>query len=98
MARLMRYRPDVELYVFGGVKNLEFLKYFEADSAFECSFECFRVFQIRFEDFVGEFAMFVWIARQGAHLEFAAGLQGTYYSASLLSRRADHGDQFFLIG
>jgi hypothetical protein len=29
MARLMRDRPDVELYVFGGVKDLEFLKYFE---------------------------------------------------------------------
>ena len=29
MARLMRDRPDVELYVFGGVKNLRFLKYFE---------------------------------------------------------------------
>jgi len=30
MARLMRDRPDVELYVFGGVKDLEFLKYFES--------------------------------------------------------------------
>ncbi|HKF70427.1 MAG TPA: hypothetical protein VKB68_01655 [Stellaceae bacterium] len=30
MARLMRDRPDVELYVFGGVKDLEFLKHFEA--------------------------------------------------------------------
>jgi hypothetical protein len=29
MARLMRDRPDVELYVFGGVKDLEFLKHFE---------------------------------------------------------------------
>jgi hypothetical protein len=30
MARLMRDRPDVELYVFGGVKDLEFLKHFES--------------------------------------------------------------------
>ena len=29
MAQLMRDRPDVELYVFGGVQDLEFLKYFE---------------------------------------------------------------------
>jgi hypothetical protein len=29
MAHLMRDRPDVELYVFGGVKDLEFLMYFE---------------------------------------------------------------------
>ena len=29
MARLMRDRPDVQLYVFGGVKDLEFLRYFD---------------------------------------------------------------------
>ena len=51
---------------------------------FECSFECFRAVEIRFDDLVGEFAMLAWIAGQGAHLELAAGLQGTYNSASLL--------------
>ena len=41
--------------------------------------------------------MLVWIAAQSAHLELAAGLQGTYDSASLLPRCADHGDQFLLL-
>jgi len=39
-----------------------------------------------------------WIATQSAHLELAAGLQGTYYCASLLPRCADHGNQFFIVG
>src|SRR5438552_16312051 len=64
----------------------------DAICAFECSFECFRAVQISFDDLVGELPMLVWIAGQGAHLEFAAGLQGTYNSASLLSRCTDHGD------
>ena len=33
--------------------------------------------------------MLVWIAAQSAYLEWAAGLQRTYYCASLLSRCAD---------
>jgi hypothetical protein len=46
-------------------------------------------FKSAFDDFVGEFAMLVWIAAQSAYLEWAAGLQRTYYCASLLSRCAD---------
>ena len=40
--------------------------------------------------------MLAWIAAQSAHLELAAGLQGTYHCASLLPRCADHGDQFLI--
>jgi hypothetical protein len=36
------------------------------------------------------------MASQSAHLELALGLQGTYDSASLLPRCADHGDQFLI--
>jgi hypothetical protein len=42
--------------------------------------------------------MRAWIAAQSAHLELAAGSQGTYYFASLLPRCADHGNQFFMVG
>ena len=41
-------------------------------------------------------AVLGWIASQSAHLELALGLQGTHYSASLVPRCADHGDQFLL--
>ena len=57
----------------------------------------FPAVQIRFDDLVGELAMLVWIAGQGAHLEFAAGMQGTYNSASLLPRCPDQGDQFLIV-
>src|SRR5258706_8485776 len=70
----------------------------DAICAFECSFECFRAVQIRVDDLVGELAMLVWIAGQGAHPEFAAGLQGTYNATSLLPRCTDHGDQFLIVG
>jgi len=42
--------------------------------------------------------MLAWIAAQSAHLELSAGLEGTYHRASLLPRRADHGDHFVIIG
>ena len=64
----------------------------------KCSIEGFRPVQICLDDFLGEFAMLAWIAGQSAHLELAAGLQGTHNSASLLSRCADHGDQFSIVG
>src|SRR5258706_10367087 len=70
----------------------------DAIGAFECGSECFRAVQIRFDDLVGELAMLIWIAGQGAHSEFAAFLQGTYNSASLLPRCTDHGDSFLLVG
>jgi hypothetical protein len=64
----------------------------------ECSFEGFRPVQICRGDFVGEFAMLAWIAGQSADLELAAGLQGTYNSASLLARCTDYGDQILVVG
>ena len=42
--------------------------------------------------------MLVWIAGQSAHLELAAGLQGTHDSASLVPCCADYGDQFLIVG
>jgi hypothetical protein len=62
------------------------------------SIEGFRPVQICLDDFLGELAMLAWIAAQSADLELAAGLQGTHNSASLLSRCADHGDQFSIVG
>jgi hypothetical protein len=62
--------------------------------AVKCSLEGFRAVQICFDDFVGEFAMLAWVARQRAHLELTAGLQGAQHGASLLSRRADDSNQF----
>jgi hypothetical protein len=50
------------------------------------------------DDFVGEFAILAWIASQCAHFELAAGLQGTYYSASLLSCGANYCDELFIVG
>jgi hypothetical protein len=64
----------------------------------ECSFKGFRPVQICRGDFVGKFAMFAWIAGQSADLELAAGLQGTYNSASLLARCTDYGDQILVVG
>jgi len=52
-------------------------------------FERFRVVQVPFDDLFGELAMLVWIANQGAHLEFAAGLQARNNSASLLPRSTE---------
>ena len=65
---------------------------------FKCGFKGLRAVQICFDDFVGEVAMLVWIAAQSAHLELAAGLQGTDHCASLLPRCADHGDHLFNVG
>ena len=70
----------------------------DAIGAFECSFECFGAVQIRFDDLVGELAVLVWIAGQGAHLESAAGLQSTHHRAALLPGCAGHGDQFLGVG
>ena len=42
--------------------------------------------------------MLAWITAQSAHLKLAAGLQGANNSASLLSRCADYGDQFLIVG
>src|SRR5271156_3755184 len=64
----------------------------DAVRRFKCSFKGFRSAQICFDDFVGKFAMLGWISAQGAHFEFAAGLQSTDDSASLLPCCADHGD------
>src|SRR6476659_4203965 len=64
--------------------------------ALKSSLECFRPFQVPFDDFVGQVAMLVWIAAQSAHPELAVGLQGAHDSASLLSRRAHHGDEFLV--
>src|SRR6266850_6350794 len=65
---------------------------------FECSGEGFWTVQICFGDFVGEVAMLAWIAGQRAHLELAAGLEGAYHPSSLLSRCADDGNQFLIVG
>ena len=64
----------------------------------KCGLEGFRTVEIRFDDFVGEPAMLGWMARQSAYLELALGLQGTHDCASLVSRCADHGDQFLAVG
>jgi hypothetical protein len=50
----------------------------------ECGLEGIRAVEIRFDDLVGQSAVIGWMASQSAHLELALGLQGTYYSASLL--------------
>jgi hypothetical protein len=39
--------------------------------------------------------MLVRIAAQSAHLELAAGFQGTYHCAALLPGRTDHRNQLF---
>ncbi len=54
--------------------------------------------QIPFDDLFGELPMLVWIAGQGAYLEFAAGLQGAHNSASLLPRSTENGDQLLICG
>ena len=64
----------------------------------KCSVEGFWTVQICFDDFVGEVAMLAWMAGQRAHCELAAGLEGAYHRSSLLSRRADDGNQFLFIG
>jgi hypothetical protein len=43
-------------------------------------------------DFVGKFAMLVWITAQSAHPELAARMQGTYHGTALMSGCADRGD------
>src|SRR5712692_1581564 len=68
----------------------------DAMCSFKCSGEGFRPIQVCFRDLVGEHAMLAWIAGQSAHVELAAGLQGTYDCASLLPRCADHGDGFLI--
>ncbi len=42
----------------------------------KCGFEGFGTIEIRFDDFVGEPAMLVRMARESAYLELALGLQG----------------------
>src|ERR1700719_3835366 len=63
---------------------------------FKCWLKCFGAIQVRFDDFVGEFAMLGRIASQGAYLELIAGLKGAYDGASLLPRCADYGDLFLI--
>ena len=63
----------------------------------KCGLERFRTVEIRFDDFVGESAMLVWIAGQRAYLELTLSLEGTHDRASLLSRCADYGDQFLAV-
>jgi len=65
--------------------------------AYNCGPEGFRAVDVRFDDAVGEPGMLAWMASQSAYLELALGLQGTHDCASLLPRRADHGDQFLAV-
>ncbi len=59
---------------------------------FESSPEAFGTIQIPPDNFVGKFAMLFRIAAQSANLKLGAALEGTYYRASLLPGRADHGN------
>src|SRR5260370_32806253 len=61
---------------------------------FKRSSKGFGTIQVCFDNFVSKFAMLGRIAAQGANLELAATLEGTYYCASLLPRGADHGNYF----
>ena len=62
----------------------------------KCRLKGFGAIQVRFDDFVGDFAMLGRIASQGANLELIAGLKGAYYRASLLPCCADYGDHFLI--
>src|SRR5206468_2766093 len=70
----------------------------DAMDALKCRLERVGPVQIPFDDLVGEAAMLVRIATQRAHPELAARLQGTHAAAALLSRGADHGDQWLIAG
>ena len=64
----------------------------------KCGYKGCGAIQVRFDDFVGKFAMLGRIASQGAYLELIAGLKGAYHSASLLPGCADDGDDFLICG
>src|SRR5579862_2970170 len=69
----------------------------DAIGAFERSLESFWPVQVSYDDFLGQFTMLAWIARQSTHLELPAGLQGAYNSAALLPSCTEYRDHFFAV-